>query len=185
MGGKRNIRCGKNRTSKSGFLFQGLHVLQISLPFLWRALSAQSAIHTLSLISANFFSLSGNEYASYAFGDDYYDLDGLTYGLPIGQGYWEETVRACTAYWLRDHSLTCGRGHHSCKMFYRVSHPILREILSCFVLGTCIRASVYPFEVWSRSSDLPRNFCSRNSLKNSLNLAETSLHTMGWKTRYS
>ena len=24
MGGKRNIRCGKNRTSKSGFLFQGL-----------------------------------------------------------------------------------------------------------------------------------------------------------------
>ena len=25
MGGKRNIRCGKNRTSKSGFLFQGLY----------------------------------------------------------------------------------------------------------------------------------------------------------------
>ena len=31
MGGKRNIRCGKNRTSKSGFLFQGLEPLQISI----------------------------------------------------------------------------------------------------------------------------------------------------------
>ena len=27
MGGKHNIRCGKNRTSKSGFLFQGLHLM--------------------------------------------------------------------------------------------------------------------------------------------------------------
>ena len=40
---------------------------------------------------------SGNEYGSYAFGDDYYDLEGLTHGLPIGQGYWEETVKTCKA----------------------------------------------------------------------------------------
>ena len=34
------------------------------------------------------FSHSGNEYGSYAFGDDYYELEGrLTHGLPIGQGY--------------------------------------------------------------------------------------------------
>ena len=36
----------------------------------------------------------------------------VIYGCPL---------RACTAYWLRDHSLTCGRGYHSCKMFYRPS----------------------------------------------------------------
>ena len=30
MGGKRNIRHGINRTSKSGFLFQGLHNTSIS-----------------------------------------------------------------------------------------------------------------------------------------------------------
>ena len=32
MGGKRNIRCGKNRTSKSGFLFQGLDDASLTVP---------------------------------------------------------------------------------------------------------------------------------------------------------
>ena len=49
------------------------------------------------------------------------------------------------------------------------SHRAWDFVMFCF--GTCILASVYYFSVQSRSSDLPQNFRSRNSLKHSRNIS--------------
>ena len=70
--------------------------------------------------------------------------------------------------YLKKIELTSVKTLHPWRLYKRdlqsfPSHRAWDYVMFCF--GTCILASVYYFSVQSRSSDLPQNFRSRNSLK--------------------